>query len=88
MSAEAKLLDLKTGDLLWKGSARASSDESNNQSGGGLIGMMVAAAIQQISNQLSDRSQQVAGVTSQRLLGAGQTNGVLYGPRSPRYGSD
>jgi hypothetical protein len=27
----------------------------------------------------------VAGLTSARLLSAGQPGGLLYGPRSPRY---
>ncbi|MGA7777752.1 MAG: hypothetical protein WCA85_08560 [Paraburkholderia sp.] len=30
----------------------------------------------------------VAGLTSRRLLSAGQPNGLLYGPHSPKYGSD
>jgi hypothetical protein len=88
VTASAKLVDLKTGDVLWQGRASASSNEGNNSSGGGLIGMLVMAAIKQVANSLTDRSNDIAGVTSYRLLHAGPPNGLLYGPRSPKYGTD
>jgi hypothetical protein len=88
VTASAKLVDLKTGDVLWQGRASASSNEGNNSSGGGLIGMLVMAAIKQVANSLTDRSHDIAGVTSYRLLHAGPPNGLLYGPRSPKYGTD
>jgi hypothetical protein len=88
VTASAKLVDLKTGAVLWQGRASASSNEGNNNSGGGLIGMLVVAAIKQIANTLTDKSHEIAGVTSYRLLHAGPPNGLLYGPRSPKYGSD
>jgi hypothetical protein len=88
VSASAKLVDLRSGDVLWQGSATANSNEGNNSSGGGLIGMLVVAAIKQISNSLTDKSHDMAGVTSYRLLHAGPPSGLLYGPRSPRYGTD
>lgn len=87
VAADAKLLDLKTGKLLWQGSAIASNAEGNN-SGGGLAGALVAAIVKQVMNSVTDASHQVAGVTSQRLLSAGHPNGLLYGPRSPKYGTD
>lgn len=87
VTANAKLIDLKTGGTLWSGTASASSNEGGN-SGGGLIGMLVTAAVNQIANNLSDKSHVIAGVTSQRLLSAHQPNGILYGPHSPRYGTD
>ncbi|MFC5429286.1 DUF799 domain-containing protein [Paraburkholderia denitrificans] len=88
VTASAKLVDLKTGDVLWQGRASANSNEGNNNSGGGLIGMLVTAAIKQIANSLTDRSHDIAGVTSYRLLHAGQPSGLLYGPHSPKYGTD
>ncbi|MCW3481025.1 DUF799 domain-containing protein [Neisseriaceae bacterium JH1-16] len=88
VSANAKLLDLKTGATLWTGSASASNNEGGNNSGGGLIGTLVAAAIKQIVNNVSDAGHSVAGTTSQRLLAAGRPNGILYGPHSPVYGTD
>lgn len=88
VTASAKLVDLKTGAVLWQGRASASSNEGNNNSGGGLIGMLVTAAVKQIANSLGDRSHDIAGVTSFRLLHAGGPNGLLYGPHSPKYETD
>ncbi|HEV7817082.1 MAG TPA: DUF799 domain-containing protein [Janthinobacterium sp.] len=85
VTANAKLVDLKTGALLWTGTASASNNEGGNNSGGGLIGALVAAAVKQIINSSTDASHSVAGVASARLLSAGVANGVLYGPRSENY---
>lgn len=85
VSANAKLVDLKTGNLLWTGTASASSDEGGNSGGGGLVGALVAAAVKQIINSTTDASHPVAGVASTRLLSAGMPNGMLYGPRSENY---
>ncbi|EJN09297.1 DUF799 domain-containing protein [Herbaspirillum sp. YR522] len=87
VTAEAKLLDLRSAKVLWQGTATASSAE-NQQQGNGLIGMLVSAVINQISDTLSDASFKIAGMTSQRLLMAGRANGMLYGPRSPQYQKD
>ncbi|CAG2136678.1 Putative lipoprotein/NMB1162 [Cupriavidus yeoncheonensis] len=86
VAASAKLVDLKTGDVLWNGTAVAATDSSS--SGGGLIGMLVNAAITQAINHSLDASYKVAATTSYRLLSAGQPGGILYGPRSPKYQSD
>ncbi|MGF6662180.1 hypothetical protein QF000_003825 [Paraburkholderia atlantica] len=88
VTASAGLVDLKTGDVLWQGSASANSNEGNNYAGGGLIGMLVTAAIKQVADSLTDKGHDIAGVTSYRLLHAGPPNGLLYGPRSPKYGTD
>ena len=87
VSADAKLVDLKTGKLLWTGSASASSEEGQNQQGG-LVAMLVTAIVNQVIATTFDHSHQVAGVTTARLMSAGKVNGILYGPRSPNYGKD
>jgi hypothetical protein len=88
VTAGAKLVDLKTGTTLWTGSASASSEEGNNNNAG-LIGMLVSAAVKQIiSSAQDDAGYPIAGITSQRLLSAGHSAGLLYGPRSPKYGTD
>jgi len=86
VTLEAKLVDLRNGQLLWEGSASASSAEQNNSSQGGLIGLLVKAVVDQIISASTDRSHPMAGLASQRLLAAGRPNGLLYGPRSPNYG--
>ena len=87
VSADARLVDLKTGKLLWNGSASASSAEQSNNNNGGLVGLLVTAVIKQIANNLTEQSHTYAGLTSQRLLSP-RPNGLLYGPRSPLYGKD
>ena len=85
VSANARLVDLKTGNVLWTGTATASNNEGGNSGGGGLVGALVAAAVKQIINSTTDASHPVAGVASSRLLSAGGSNGLLYGPRSENY---
>lgn len=88
VTAEAQLVDLSTGTQLWSGTASASSDEGGNNQGGGIAGLLVAAIVKQVLNSVTDASHNVAGVTSARLMSAGMPNGILYGPRSPKYGKD
>ncbi|BBO59733.1 DUF799 domain-containing protein [Mycoavidus sp. B2-EB] len=88
VAAVASLVDLKSGQTLWTGQARASSNEGNNNSGGSLVGMLMTAVVKQIIHSSTDHSYDIAGTTSFRLLSAGQPAGILYGPRSPKYGTD
>lgn len=88
VTADARLVDLRNGALLWSGTASASSAENRGNSQGGLIGLLVEAVIYQIIENVSDASHDMAGVTSARLLSAGRPAGMLYGPRSPRYQQD
>ncbi|MGQ0502142.1 MAG: DUF799 domain-containing protein [Panacagrimonas sp.] len=85
VTAEARLVDLRTGALLWEGKASASSNEGRAGGNGGLIGLLIEALVHQIVDQSTNASHNVAGVTSTRLLAAGRPGGMLYGPRSPSY---
>jgi len=85
VEAVGRLVDLRSGELLWQGSALASSAENQNRHNHGLIGMLISAAVDQIVNTLTDRGHEMAGITSHRLLSAGNPNGILSGPRSPHY---
>lgn len=82
VSIDAQLVDLRNGAKLWSGTKQV---VQANSGGGGLLGMLVQAVVDQIVNTLSDRSYGVAGMTNNMLLSAGQPGGILYGPRSPRY---
>lgn len=84
VAANARLVDLKTQQLLWQGSARASTAEQQNQQQGLLV-MLINAAIEQIANTVSEKSHEMAGITSQRLLRAGGSHSLLFGPRSPHH---
>jgi len=87
VAASAKLIDLRSGILLWQGVATASNNEQQNNSGG-VVGLLVSAIINQIVATTTDASYNMAGIASSRLLMSGQKNGMLYGPRSPKYMSD
>ena len=84
VTANARLVDLRNGKVLWTGNATASDSENDNNNGG-IIGMLVQAAVKQISSTIADKGHDIAGLTSYRLLSASQTDGLLYGPRSPNY---
>lgn len=84
VSATGRLVDLRTGALLWEGSASASSAEGRSSSNG-LAGLLVEALVNQIVENAANTSHRVAATTSYRLLAAGRPSGVLYGPRSPNY---
>jgi hypothetical protein len=86
VEVEARIVDLRSGELLWQGSAFASSSEQQQQSSGGLVGLLVTAIVKQIVGTVSDASYNYAGIADQRALGAARVNGVLPGPRSPLYG--
>jgi len=86
VEVEARIVDLRSGELLWQGKAVATSAEEQQQSQGGLIGLLVTAIVKQIIGTATDASYRYAGVANQRLLGAPRYNGVLPGPRSPNYG--
>ncbi|GBR03858.1 DUF799 domain-containing protein [Asaia siamensis] len=89
VTASAKLVDLKTGSVLWTGTGTASSAEKNQNSGaGGLIGVLVNAAINQVVDSLTDESFVEAGTAANRLLKVGPPDGLLYGPRSVKYDTD
>lgn len=88
VTVTAKLVDLRTGAALWTGTASASSEEGGNNGGGGLIGMLITAAVKQIINSATDAGHPIAGIASARLLSAGRPAGLLYGPHSPKYGTD
>lgn len=83
---EGRIVDLRTGNLLWEGKALATSAEQNQQSQGGLVGLLVTAIVKQIIGTASDASFNFASVAGQRMLGAPRYNGVLPGPRSALRG--
>jgi hypothetical protein len=86
VDVEGRMVDLRTGQQLWQGRASASSNEQSQQNQGGLVGLLVAAAVKQVLSNATDAAFNYAQQADQRLLGAPQFNGILPGPRSPLYG--
>lgn len=87
VTVSGKLVDIRNGQVLWSGDATASTNE-NNSTSSGVFGILISAAINHIGNTLMDKSYDMAGIADARLLSAGRTGGILYGPRSPKYGKD
>lgn len=86
VKVSATLVDLRSGVVLWQDTASASSAEQRGNSGGGLVGMLVEAALNQIIETVTDRGFDIAAMSANRLLFVEDHNGLLYGPRSPKYG--
>lgn len=86
VEAEARVVDLRDGRLLWEGKAFASSAEQQQQAQGGLVGLLVAAVVQQIAGTATDAAFNYAAIANERMLGAPHYNGILPGPRSPLRG--
>jgi hypothetical protein len=86
VEAEARVVDLRSGELLWQGKAVASSAEQQQSNQGGLVGLLVAAVVKQIVGTATDEAFNYAAIADTRLLGTGQYNGILPGPRSPLLG--
>jgi hypothetical protein len=84
VTANAKLIDNRNGQLLWQGAATASDSEGGNNSGGGLVGALIVAVVKQVVSNVGDQGHPVARNASRRLLEV-KPNGLLYGPRSPLY---
>jgi hypothetical protein len=85
VAAEGKLVDLRTGALLWSNKVLIVDNGNQGNSGGGILGALVKAAVTQIMNSSLDKAFLVARMANERLLAGGQANGLLYGPRSPNY---
>lgn len=86
VEVEARIVDLRSGNLLWSGNAVASSAEQQQRSQGGLVGLLVTAVVQQIVGTATDAAFNYAAIANARLLGLPSYNGILPGPRSPSYG--
>lgn len=86
VSAEAKLVDLKTGQQLWSGEKSLVQQSGNG--GGGLVGMLASALVEQVVSSMKDRAHPLASSVSWMMLSPTPKQpgfGLLYGPRSPDY---
>jgi hypothetical protein len=86
VEVEGRVVDLRSGELLWAGKAFATSAEQQQQNQGGLIGLLVMAVVNQVVGTATDAAYNFGGIANARLLGAPIYNGILPGPRSPLAG--
>ncbi len=73
-----RLVDAKTGQQIWDGTAKGqlSSNDSNQN---GLLGMIVGAVINQIAGSVSDNTPVLSGQVNQHAV-HNSNNGLLNGP--------
>lgn len=76
-----KLVDARTGTLLWDASAHASTD--NNSSNSGLAGMLISAVINQIAGSISDNTPVIARTANNIAINSA-SRGLLKGPYAPK----
>jgi len=79
----AKLIDVRTGTLLWEGESFASTSEGKSQSANPIALLITAVVEQIVSNIDDDPSRNTGKVATNRLLLG--NNGVLLGPRHPNF---
>jgi hypothetical protein len=78
--AAGRLVDTRTGTLLWEGSV-AARDQSGGS--GNIIADLVSAAVTQAINKSTDHAHGVARMANTQF--ALKDHGLLYGPHSPKF---
>ena len=77
----AKLVDTRTGTLLWEGKTTA---QKGSGSSGSLLGDAIAAVIHQAAATATDEAYDVSRSANIMLL-MNEERGLLYGPYHPKY---
>lgn len=83
VTAQASLIDTRTGATLWVGNATA-SDAEGKQNQNGLVGLLIQGIINQVANSVGDPGFRIGRIMNHRLLNTGN-RGLLPGPRSPKF---
>ncbi len=82
---ECRLVDLRTGSVLWTGTGVGV--ESSGSGGGGLAGMLANALVSQVVSSIHDPCPDLARRANQDLF-ARDGHGLLLGHRHPGYEED
>jgi len=83
--ARAALVDTASGVPIWNGAIDGVESSSVGQTD--LIGMLIAALVEQIVDSLDDRTYEVSRLAMQRAV-FDQRGGFLLGPRHPDFDTD
>jgi hypothetical protein len=83
VAARARLVDSRTGLLLWEGRRVVQHNSSGGQSN--LLGMVIAAAVSQVIHSSTDLAHTVSRTTNAALFST-KDQGLLPGPYHPEYG--
>lgn len=79
---KGKLVDLRSGETLWEGSATAAEGSGGD---GNLLGNLISAAAGQIMDAMNDKGYEVAGAATAILVNHGDRGGLLPGPYHPDH---
>lgn len=82
VEVQAKLVDTRTGILLWEGHGVA--QQKSGGGSGSLLGDLIGAAISQAVNKKTDRAHEVSRLANASLFFT-QDAGLPYGPYSAKY---
>jgi hypothetical protein len=80
VTVQAKLVDTKTGLVLWEGTATA---QQNSSGSGNIFADLVVAAVSQAVNSSTDQAHDVSRMANTLLL-TPKDRGLLYGPYYPK----
>lgn len=78
-----KLVDLKTGKVLWD-----KRDKVIDEHGGASVGGLIVALTSQILSNVTDNAFTISQLASAKVFGTNCGNCILYGHRSPKYRQD
>jgi hypothetical protein len=81
VQAKARLVDTRTGTLLWEGQGLAQNGSSGS---GNILADVIAAAIVQAMNSKTDPAHNVSRQANANMFYT-RNHGLLYGPYSPKY---
>ena len=82
VQVDARLVDTRTGIVLWQGTGMA---QQNGSGSSNLLASLIAAAVTQAINSKTDRAHKVSRLANANLFYPKDT-GLPYGPYSPRFG--
>ena len=80
VTVKARLVDTKTGLVLWDGTATA---QQNSSGSGNIFADLVVAAVSQAVNSSTDQAHDVSRMANTMLL-TPKDRGLLYGPYCPK----
>ena len=85
VQVEARLVDTRSGIVLWQGTGAA--EQRGSGGSGNLLANLIAAAVTQAINSKTDRAHQVSRLANANLFYPKDT-GLPYGPYSPLFGKN
>ena len=84
VQARGKLVDTKTGMLLWEGVGAAQQSSGGT---GSIIGDLISAAVTQVLNSGTDAAHDLCGPANKSMF-YNENRGLLYGPYHPKYAEE